>query len=225
MKIVMRAEARALGLTHYFTGKPCKHGHVNRRRVNDRTCLSCVWVTVRRWEAANPDKKRKLMRPIARRWKQANLARVQATERNHYAANLEAERERKRDAAQRRRDANPTLRIESRDRQRIRRITDPRRVRAIDVAAKHRRRARKRSAGGSFAAADIDQLVTLQRGRCAEPGCRKSIRKIRHIDHIVPLRRDGSNGPRNLQLLCPEHNLRKGAKDPIIFARQQGRLL
>ena len=42
MKIIKRFEAVALGLKHYFTGKPCKHGHVERRRVNDRICMQCT---------------------------------------------------------------------------------------------------------------------------------------------------------------------------------------
>ena len=42
MKIIKRFEAIALGLTHYFTGTPCKHGHVEQRRVNDRVCMQCT---------------------------------------------------------------------------------------------------------------------------------------------------------------------------------------
>ena len=42
MKIIKRFEAVALGLKHYFTGKPCIHGHIERRRVNDRICMQCT---------------------------------------------------------------------------------------------------------------------------------------------------------------------------------------
>jgi hypothetical protein len=42
MKIIKRFEAIALGLTHYFTGKPCIHGHIEQRRVNDRICMQCT---------------------------------------------------------------------------------------------------------------------------------------------------------------------------------------
>lgn len=37
-----RAEARKQGLSHYYTGKPCKHGHTSRRRTRDANCLSCA---------------------------------------------------------------------------------------------------------------------------------------------------------------------------------------
>jgi hypothetical protein len=36
-----RAEAVALGLTHYTTGVPCVHGHIDVRRVKDRVCAAC----------------------------------------------------------------------------------------------------------------------------------------------------------------------------------------
>lgn len=36
-----RNEAIAVGLTRYFTGKPCKHGHVSERLVLGRGCATC----------------------------------------------------------------------------------------------------------------------------------------------------------------------------------------
>ena len=41
MQIVTRTEAIKSGLTHYYTGKPCKHGHLAKRRANDRVCMKC----------------------------------------------------------------------------------------------------------------------------------------------------------------------------------------
>lgn len=36
-----RAEAMALGLTRYTTGKPCKHGHFSERMTSCGTCCVC----------------------------------------------------------------------------------------------------------------------------------------------------------------------------------------
>lgn len=36
-----RAEALALGLTRYYTGKPCKYGHVAERSARDKHCVEC----------------------------------------------------------------------------------------------------------------------------------------------------------------------------------------
>jgi len=41
MKVTSRQEAIAQGLKHYFTGKPCKHGHLALRFTNRRQCLEC----------------------------------------------------------------------------------------------------------------------------------------------------------------------------------------
>jgi len=38
-----RAEAKLLGATHYFTGLPCKHGHVALRKTKG-VCVECVKV-------------------------------------------------------------------------------------------------------------------------------------------------------------------------------------
>jgi len=40
-KIITRSEAIALGLKRYFTGEPCKYGHVAERKVSNRDCLKC----------------------------------------------------------------------------------------------------------------------------------------------------------------------------------------
>lgn len=37
-----RKEAKELGLKRYFTGKPCKHGHVAERVSSNGKCVDCV---------------------------------------------------------------------------------------------------------------------------------------------------------------------------------------
>ena len=39
--LISRAEARAQGLSEYYTGKPCKHGHLTVRVVLDAKCRQC----------------------------------------------------------------------------------------------------------------------------------------------------------------------------------------
>lgn len=40
-KIISRIEAKTLGLSRYFTGKSCKHGHTAERYVVDYGCIQC----------------------------------------------------------------------------------------------------------------------------------------------------------------------------------------
>jgi hypothetical protein len=41
-------EAIALGLTRYFTGKPCPRGHIDERAVRSGACITCVRNCVKR---------------------------------------------------------------------------------------------------------------------------------------------------------------------------------
>jgi hypothetical protein len=38
----LRVDAHAAGLKRFFTGEPCKYGHITERRVSDNACLGCV---------------------------------------------------------------------------------------------------------------------------------------------------------------------------------------
>lgn len=96
-------------------------------------------------------------------------------------------------------------------------------VRAERAAAAQLRRARRVGAGGSFTAADVDALLKKQRGRCA--WCSSSLAGGFHRDHRVALSAGGTNDIGNIDLLCAPCNLRKGSKDPIVWAAQNGRLL
>lgn len=42
MKIITRADAIAHGLAKYFTGKPCKRGHISARWTNTSNCADCT---------------------------------------------------------------------------------------------------------------------------------------------------------------------------------------
>jgi 5-methylcytosine-specific restriction endonuclease McrA len=84
-------------------------------------------------------------------------------------------------------------------------------------------RHKRRTAKGTFTAAEVRRLHGLQRGRCA--ACSVSLKTGYHCDHVVPIHADGTNDILNIQLLCPSCNLRKGKKDPIEFAASIGRLL
>jgi hypothetical protein len=54
-KIITRQQAISLGLKKYFTGKPCKYGHVNERRVSTFVCVECS----RMYKRNTPPEKRK----------------------------------------------------------------------------------------------------------------------------------------------------------------------
>ena len=95
--IISRDEARALNLKSFFTGEPCKHGHVAERYVGSGGCVECVCGRKREWRAANPEKARERDRECRRVWRAANLEKIRERDRRYArkyrAANPERARE------------------------------------------------------------------------------------------------------------------------------------
>ncbi len=56
MDIISCKEAIEKGLKHYFTGKPCKRGHIVFRNTNGRCCLTCDNERRKRAYRLNPEK-------------------------------------------------------------------------------------------------------------------------------------------------------------------------
>lgn len=71
------------------------------------------------------------------------------------------------------------------------------------------RRALKRLSEGSYTWNDVVILYNKQNGLCN--GCNCLLVDF-HIDHIIPLSKNGSNLALNIQLLCPYCNLSKSNK-------------
>jgi hypothetical protein len=47
-KIIGRREAAAQGMNKFYTGEPCKHGHLAERYVTTAGCLECVRPKIQR---------------------------------------------------------------------------------------------------------------------------------------------------------------------------------
>jgi len=76
MDIITRKEALAQGLTHYFTGKPCKRGHIAARYTSTKSCVDCNKQHGKQFLAANPGKSTE----YSQRWQSKNPERVKANE-------------------------------------------------------------------------------------------------------------------------------------------------
>lgn len=51
-----RKEALLLGHSYYFSGSPCKHGHIALRRSKSGECLVCRRISTSTWIKENPEK-------------------------------------------------------------------------------------------------------------------------------------------------------------------------
>jgi len=147
-----RAEAVALGAKRYFTGKPCKHGHVVPRTVRAH-CTECL----KGWRPADDAERN-------RKWREANPDRVKENNRRNYEKNAEAYRAY---ARQWKRD-NPTA-----YREWCRANPD------ILAAVRYRRKVRV-AEHPPISAQDIADIRAMQGNRCAE--CRRKVKlTIDHI--------------------------------------------
>ena len=223
-EIISRKDARAQGLRRYFTGKPCKNGHLDERFVSDATCRTCDVARCRaqKKRRAASDAKRHKDNPEPRRerarlWRLANPDKAKAAQKAWRQAN----RDRHRKNGQRWYFSNPARQRELAERWEQK---NPDRYRDTRAATSQRRRARKKGAAGKHNADDANSILTAQGYRFAY--CKDDLRKKqRHLDHILPLVRGGSNDKANLQWLCAACNLAKGAKHPIDFAQERLGLL
>lgn len=57
-EIINWKSAEMLGLKRYFTGRPCKFGHVDERLVNNGTCFECARLKAQRDHEKNPERGR-----------------------------------------------------------------------------------------------------------------------------------------------------------------------
>jgi hypothetical protein len=74
--ILSRKEAKALGLTRFLTGEPCKHGHVGERSVSSGQCLECSLQRRRAQRAANLEEAREKERERTRKYRAADPERA-----------------------------------------------------------------------------------------------------------------------------------------------------
>lgn len=103
MELISRQEAKAQGLKRYFTGEPCKYGHVSEQRVSNRCCCACERARQQTpdavakhaaWYAANKAQKAEK----AQHYYANNKTRIRQRHKHYYASNKAAVRKQQQDA-------------------------------------------------------------------------------------------------------------------------------
>ena len=83
MKIVSLQQARSEGLVHYFTGKPCKRGHIANRYTSIRKCVICSSEDYKTGRRNNP----KRFNAYDRKYRQTHPEERRETHRRYRKAN------------------------------------------------------------------------------------------------------------------------------------------
>lgn len=229
----LRKEAAARGDKTYFTGKPCRRGHIAARTVSTGNCVECRKAT-HAIRMKNPDAQahyKYVKRTYQKQWREQNIDTRRAYEREWDAQNKDKVSAK----SKRWRDKNLD-RAREKSRLFIRKYREeyPEKIKASYLAWKKSnpdyvrissatRKARQRSAEGKFTKKDINNIRDMQNDKCAY--CNTKLNGGGHLDHITPLSKGGSNWPKNLQITCVTCNLKKYNSDPIEFAQRIGRLI
>jgi 5-methylcytosine-specific restriction endonuclease McrA len=212
-----RAEAKALGMPRYATGRPCKYGHIAEKFTATGNCVVCGAERRAAYERSDAGKAKKA------EWYLKNSDK--AKERNAAWRGANPERDRQHKAKWRAANPGHPAAHYAANAEKIKASTaawaksNPEKASAFV----RNRKARIRAAEGSHTGQDVKNIHDAQKGKCAY--CGKKLNGKYHADHIVPIKRGGCNWPSNLQILCPSCNSRKSAKDPIEFAQELGLLL
>lgn len=205
-----RTQAKVAGLTRYFTGKPCKHGHVTERMVSSGACLECHKARRRDWEIRNPEK----LKAQDARWRAANREKSRAASAKWARENAEKNRA----AKAKYRKENPEKVAAKQARWMA---ANPDRMRALNAEwyAKNRGKAKARDARRRArllnALADWDiELTNFATEEASELSrSREAITGFAwHIDHMIPLASKKACGLHvwsNLQVIPEWLNLRK----------------
>lgn len=239
MNRISSSEARALGLKRYFTGTPCKNGHLSDRQVSNGTCLECM----RMKNAASYRHDLVASREKRRAYYEANREKILAINAASNARNRESVRAGNKEwydrvkespewqARQKKiREENSAIKSEydrkyranrpekcaGNSREWVRRNPEKRRIISFNYKAK--RRAKERSGDSAYV---VHAWAQSQKKVCY--WCDESCESSYHIDHFVPLARGGEHRVGNLVISCPPCNLRKNARDPYEFASSIGK--
>jgi hypothetical protein len=198
-ELISLQQARSEGLTHYFTGKPCKRGHVAIRNVICRQCLECSKVHATGYR----EKTKKENEGSVKYFDGVPCLRGHVAEK-YSIGNACIECRRENDAEYRTKHKDKILkRIQTFKK------THPDRVNS-DTA---KRRAAKKSATPVWLdnqmLSEIRSFYTKAKNKEKETGI------VHHVDHIVPLNGKNVSGlhvPWNLQVLPFYANLSKSNK-------------
>ena len=183
-----RAEAKATGATHYFTGQPCKQGHIAPRKTKG-ACVECLRLE---WEKANQARAE-----YFRAYNQSEAG--QKAKREYYERNREAV------------IASAQARPDEEKNKYKKRHKEQNQDYYRSLVSMRRRRFRL--ATPKWLTAEHKMEIRLKYRLAIELSRRTGIRHA--VDHIVPIQGEevcGLHVPWNLGVITQEENLKKSNK-------------
>lgn len=193
--------------------KPAAEFHKNARMLDGlrSSCKPCVLATNRQSVLRHHEKRKAEKRAVYR--EQRDTPEYRAYVKAYQEATKERKREYDREYLRKNRERATRRAAEWNKR-------NPEKRSAIGISYSARRRSLE---AGGISTADLAKWKAAQPKCCYWCGDKRA--KEYTVDHYVPLTKGGKHEVGNIVLACRPCNVRKNAKDPLIFAREVGRLL
>lgn len=182
-KITLKA-AKAAGLKRYFTGMPCKNGHVSERTVSSRACLKCTNARVKLFFQENKELVR-TRKAVAQRNYRKNYPQKARESRQAWAENNRAK------------DQSYKKKWQTENKGTVNYLTRKRQ------AAKIQRTPSWLTKEDLWLIKEAYELAALRT---------KMFGFSWHVDHVLPLQGETVSGlhvPNNLQVIPGKDNVRK----------------
>jgi hypothetical protein len=206
LTVITRQEAIKQGLKHYFTGEPCKYGHVAQRQISNRGCQTCRYAERINYYRENPERELVRIRERHKAYYQADPKKILEANKAWRLANHERAKENQRIRNAKAYSANP---------ERKRLLNKIWKANNLATVAND---CAKRRAGNAQRIpiwltdadhAEIKRIYKIANQKTKETGIKW------HVDHIIPLRGKNVSGlhvPQNLRVVPALENLRKSNK-------------
>lgn len=192
MEIISKAEAIKQGLNYYFTGKPCKRGHIAYRLLSSPHCSQC-----------NIEKRKKRY--------QNNIEQQRETARNYYHSNKQKAASYSKQWQQQNKDYiyEKNKRWRAQNTQKANELNKIWRInnRAYIL---HKNAMRKKHI--KLATPQWADLIAIRRKYELATWCSQIMGNSYHVDHIIPLKGKlvcGLHVCSNLQIIPAADNLKK----------------
>ena len=192
-----RKEAKDKGESRYFTGKPCRHGHIADRITASGSCVACIKEREQGYSQKSRAKNGERIKQAKKKYCDENKDKTRARCRAWYLANRAKAIQRTADWKK----ANPEqAKIHAREGN----------IRNAPTKAMHVANRRAMKASATPAWADHDAIKSVYKH---VPFLDKICGVKHHVDHIIPLNGEnvcGLHVEYNLQILPAAINVAKG---------------